>query len=293
MASQPKGAGDTPSTPNKEPFNMLRRGIKKSNPAGALTFIGLRAVDPALQYAILARGIGSSLLQKLGLETLPAGPPNTGTLFDALGLSPYRLVLFGMAVGSSVKQIYWLLSLSEEEMVPSTAAAVAAFNTVVNSMNNLLFTCSLTSASLSSGGVFPQTPFLVGSALYVAGILLETASEVERKQFKKDPRNKGRVYSEGLWALARHINYTGYTIWRVGYALVGGGWIWAGFMLGYQIQYFLNNAIPSIDGYCSQNVSQLLSNASHGGPSTDQLQYGEQWEEYKRKVPYQLLPYIY
>src|ERR1700712_1218434 len=106
MASVPKESGYKP-----EQFDLIKRGIQKTNPAGNLTFVGLRAVEPIFQYGILAHGIGSGVLHKLGLQTLPAMPPNTGTFLDGLGLSPYRLILVGMSTGAALKQIYWVLGI--------------------------------------------------------------------------------------------------------------------------------------------------------------------------------------
>jgi len=271
MASNSKAE---PGSESQRPRELIQRGVYSQNRAGILTFIGLRAADPILQHAILARGIGSSLLHKLGFSTLPAGPPNTGTFLDALGLSPYRLVLLGMAVGSSVKQIYWILRINREDFTPGMAVGIGAYNTLFNSINDLFFTTAQLSASLSSGGVFPQTPFLVGAAFYAAGLALETAAEIQRKRFKDDPKNAGRPYTEGLWAIARHINYTGYTLWRTGYAVAAGGWGWGVFALAYQGIWFYTNAIPALDGYCQER-------------------YGGQWSEYKEKVSYKFVPYIY
>jgi len=251
MASEPK---------SKSSSDRIRRGIKKSNVPGTLTFVGLRAVEPILQYGILAHGVGSSIIRSIGLELLPAGPPNTGTAFDALGLSPYRLILLGMSVGSALKQIYWMLGTSEEEMEPPMAAGVAAFNAVVNSANSLLFTCSLTSASLSSGSQFPQTPLLVGAFLYATGIAIEAVSETQRKTFKKDPKNKGKAYTAGLWSLSRHVNYFGYTLWRTGYALAAGGWIWGVLNAGFFTSNFIMQPIPAQEEYCAERVSFIIPN---------------------------------
>ena len=249
MASEAKDSGDS-----SKPVDLIRRGIKKRNNAGILTFLGLRPAETLLQYGILAHGLGSSIIHTLGLETLPAGAANTGTALDALGLSPYRLVLFGMAIGQAVKQIYWLVGTSNEEFPPSTAVFVTAFNGVCNSINNLLFTCSLTSASLSSGAQFPQVPLLVGAGLYSIGIVLESASEIQRKKFKDDPKNKGKVCTVGLWGLSRHVNYAAYTIWRTGYALAAGGWIWAGFNVAFFTFDFVTRGVPSLEHYCAERV---------------------------------------
>ena len=89
-----------------------------STPVGKSVFFLVRAIDPFVQYSILAHGAGTGLLHNLGLRTLPPGlPAETGvSSIDALGLSPYRLVLFGMSVGSAVSTI------------PATALSVAHDN---------------------------------------------------------------------------------------------------------------------------------------------------------------------
>src|SRR5579871_1187410 len=158
----------------RKPVDFIKRGIKEPSPFGTTVFIGLRSLDPVLQYGILARGWGSSFLHKIGLSTLPAGlPTNTGTVIDKLGLSPYRLILLAMATGSSLKQIYWLVGMSEEKFDPGAAIAVAGYNTAFNTLNHLLFTTTAFSASLSGNETFPQTPLIVGSIMYVVGILTE------------------------------------------------------------------------------------------------------------------------
>jgi len=271
MASAPQSS-DNP--PRDKSSSQINRGQKGRDLPGTLTFVGLRAVEPLLQYGILAHGVGSSLIRGIGLETLPAGPPNTGTAFDSFGLSPYRLILFGMSVGAAAKHVWWCLSIGQEEMKPGFAAGVAAFNGVINSLNSLLFTCSLTSASLSSGSKFPQTTLLVGAAVYTTGILIEAVSEVQRKKFKSDSTNKGKAYTGGLWSISRHANYLGYTLWRTGFAFAAGGWTWGALNAGFLTFAFINNSIPELEKYC-------------------QDKYGTQWDEYKRKTPYELIPYIY
>jgi protein-S-isoprenylcysteine O-methyltransferase Ste14 len=250
MASAPKESRSKP-----EYFDMIKRGIQRSNPAGTLTFVGLRAVEPLFQYGVLAHGIGTGILNKLGLQTLPAMPPNTGTFLDKLGLSPYRLILFSMSSGAALKQIYWMLGIAQEEMTPASAVSISIFNLVWNSVNTLLFTCVSTSASLSSGSKFPQTPLLIGSALYAIGISVELASEYQRKLFKQDARNIGKVCTTGLWSLSRHINYAGYTLWRTGFALASGGYVWGAITAGFFAGDFLSRAVPALDSYCAERVS--------------------------------------
>jgi len=257
-------------------FDLISRGSKKPTPLGTALFCGLRAADPILQYGILAHGVGATLLQKLGLEVLPAGLPiNTGLrLIDGLGLSPYRLILLAMTTGSTVKQIFWLMYTSKDEFPPAAAVAVSAYNTLVNSLNNLLFTTVMFSASLSNGGSFPQPPLVVGSLLYLGGILTETMAEIQRKKFKDDRKNDGKPFTGGLWSYARHVNYTAYSVWRMGYALASAGWGW-GLVVGlWCVGDFSLRAIPVLDDYCTKR-------------------YGQQWAEFKRKTPYAILPGVW
>jgi len=124
------------------------------------------------------------------------------------------------------------------------------------------------------GQVLSVPRIALGVALFVIGITVETVSEVQRRNFKRQSKNKGKVFKGGLFNLARHINYAGYTVWRTGFALTGGGWIWGATIFGFFAGDFSRRAIPALDSYCYER-------------------YGEQWREYKREVGYKLFPGIY
>jgi protein-S-isoprenylcysteine O-methyltransferase Ste14 len=226
--------------------DLISRGDYTPTPFGKFVFVIARAIDPFIQYSIL-HGAGTGLLHQIGLRTLPPGiPANTGiSIIDGLGLSPYRLVLVAMAVGSAVKQGIWAVALSGEPMNVNNALAISVFNTVFNSVNSFAFLIRATSASLESE--FPQPALVVGGALYVTGLLTELISEVQRKQFKKDPKNKGKPYTGGLWSFARHINYGGYTIWRAAYALTGGGWILGAIVGTFFFADFARRGVPVLN----------------------------------------------
>jgi steroid 5-alpha reductase family enzyme len=53
-------------------------------------------------------------------------------------------------------------------------------------------------------------------SLFCLGSLIETASELGRKNFKSKPENKGKLYTGGFFAFARHVNFGGYAMWRIG-----------------------------------------------------------------------------
>jgi protein-S-isoprenylcysteine O-methyltransferase Ste14 len=253
--------------------DLIARGDYTPTPVGKATFFALRVLEPVLQYQILANGLGTGLLHSVGLRTLPAGlPTQTGTPIDALGLSPYRLVLLSMSVGSALKQNIWVTFLSGEPMKVKDATIIGVFNCVWNSIASYAFLVRATSASLES--TFPQPALLVGSALYVTGILTELISEIQRKQFKADPKNKGKPFTGGLWSFARHINYGGYTLWRAGYVLTGGGWIMGALAGAFFFTDFAMRAVPALGEYCEKR-------------------YGEDWDKFKKQTKYKLIPGIY
>jgi protein-S-isoprenylcysteine O-methyltransferase Ste14 len=234
-----------PRSEESKTKDLISRGDYTPTPVGKFVFVILRAIDPFIQYSIL-HGAGTGLLHQIGLRTLPLGiPANTGiSIIDGLGLSPYRLVLVAMAVGSALKQGIWAVTLSGEPMNVNNAIAISIFNTVFNSVNSYAFLLRAASASLESD--FPQPALLVGGLLYVTGLLTELISEVQRKRFKMDPKNKGKPYTGGLWSFARHINYGGYTIWRA-YALAGGGWILGALVGAFFFSDFARRGVPVLN----------------------------------------------
>lgn len=236
----------------------IQRGAREPSYAGTATFAGMRLLDPFLQYGILAKGVGSSLIQLLGGTTLPQGPALlTNTPIDGvLGLSPYRSILFGMGVGSMLKQNFHLLAIMQERMPPANGFAVGIFNSVFNSLNSLFFICAQTSASVN-GEHFPQTPLIVGATLYTLGITLELSSELQRHFWKKDSANKGKVYSGGLFSLSRHINYLGYTMWRTGFAIASGGYIWGAVTAAFFSWDFTQRGIPVLQHYLEEKVCRV------------------------------------
>ena len=246
MTSQPK-------------FDFASRK-KAPSPVGTSIFVGLRTADVALQYSILQRGWGGSLIESLGGRALQA-PTVAGN--GILGLTPYAAVISAMALGTTVKQLIYLLWVSEQELKPGPAVAISLLNTVLNTTNTLLSLwvvssagTAVTSPSASIIDVLSTSPTLaLGAGLYVLGTIIELYSEIQRKVFKSKPENKGKPYGGGLWSLATNINYGGYTLMRSGYCVTAAGWGW-GLAIGAFFFYdFTSRAIPVLDKYCTEKVS--------------------------------------
>lgn len=68
----------------------------------------------------------------------------------------------------------------------------------------------------------------LGIALWIAGMAIEVAADNQKTEFRKDPANRDRFITTGIWAWSRHPNYFGeITLW-LGLALLAlpvlSGW---------------------------------------------------------------------
>ncbi len=267
------------STPEPKLRDNVSR-VKRPSPGAHALFVGLRGADVALQYSLLAHHAANPLLQLLGIPTLPAPlsvSPSAG-IWASLSALPLRpRLLLGFSIASWLKQSFWAIFITENEMSAGSAVQISLFNSVFNSFNSIASNIapllapllpSVVGAVLGQLGIIsPSQPdpntlsptFLLGTAMCVAGLLVEAVSETQRHSFKSRPENKGKVYTGGLFSIARHINYGAYTVWRSGYALAAGGPIWGALVFGFFFRDFATRGVPVLDGYCSKRVSQMPS----------------------------------
>jgi protein-S-isoprenylcysteine O-methyltransferase Ste14 len=246
---------DSKNLAPKDNKDFVPRGNKKSSPLNTSLFLGLRTVDIFVQYGILAHGFGGGLIRFLGGSTIPQGPAlNSGIAFlDSLNLSPYRLAILTMVSMTTLKHIWFVMCVAEEAWTVSGAIIVAVFNTFWNSTNSLLFLCAATSAAAS--GEVTNTNLVLGVSMFTIGIVVETLAEMQRLAFKKKAINKGKCYTEGLFGIVRHINYSGYSLWRAGTGLACCGWTWSAIVYAFFIYDFSTRAIPALNEYCEKRVS--------------------------------------
>ena len=229
------------------------RSQKGSNPLPRLLFSVLRAADPYVQHLVIFGGYGSLLISKTGLTIVPAGPKGTA--------------IVAMAAACALKQIINMTWILEEKIDIGGAITIALFNTVSNGLAS--FSSLIYGPSLELG-----TPQYIGIGLFTVGILTELISEVQRKLFKNDPANKGKNYSGGLFSLARHINYGGYTLWRTGMALTSGNYWLAALQFVWHTYDFSYRAVPVLTQHCSEK-------------------YGDGWKKFERDVPHILFPFLW
>ncbi|KAI4212699.1 MAG: hypothetical protein LQ351_004590 [Letrouitia transgressa] len=237
----------------------LTSRVKEPSPLGTTIWVGLRAADAALQYALLRQKLASELVKLLG------GRPVVATAINGpLGLTPHGAILTAITVGASLKHAIWALFIKEQKMTPSAALAIVGIETLHNTINTFLSAWAITSAAPTNGPPFPSlgetllsSPILLlGATLSAVGLSTELYAEFQRKWFKDDPKNEGKPYGGGLWSLATHINYGAYTLWKAGYATAAAGPFWGGFVGAFFFYDFTSRAIPELDEYCTEKVSE-------------------------------------
>ena len=230
---------------DSKPVDMPSR-VKRSTPFGTACFVGIRAADVFVQYYLLKQGGAAKILSILGLQTV------------SIANTSYADILVGLAALGSAKQIIWVSWISEAEMPTGQAFEIGVFNTVFSTINSFLASWAVSSLASSSPGLLrsdaaalqqlSSSPILAGAVIVsVLGILIETVSELQRKFFKADPKNKGKPYSGGLFSLARHINYAGYAMWRPANALAAGGVASAIPVFAFFTYNFVTSSIPGLD----------------------------------------------
>ena len=107
----------------------------------------------------------------------------------------------------------------------------------------------LLASALFSDAPAPFTPLDAAAVLLVlAGSYLNTASETQRKLWKRDPGNRGRCYTGGLFKYSMHINYFGDTVMFTGWALLTGV-PWALALPALMGAMFVGYHIPALDAY--------------------------------------------
>jgi len=69
----------------------------------------------------------------------------------------------------------------------------------------------------------------VGALVWMIGFFFETVGDYQLRRFMRDPMNKGRIMTSGLWRFTRHPNYFGevamwWGIFLIALSVPGGWW---------------------------------------------------------------------
>lgn len=108
---------------------------------------------------------------------------------------------------------------------------------------------------------------LLGIALFSCGLIFETIGDYQMTVFKRNPGNKGKLMTTGLWSITRHPNYFGEAL------------IWWG------ISMFALNYPNGWMTLAGPLVLTLLLRFVSGVPMLEAKYKGRpDWEEYKKKT---------
>lgn len=113
---------------------------------------------------------------------------------------------------------------------------------------------------------------LVAVGLFVLGSLFNTGAELQRKRFKADPANMGKLYTKGLFGLVRHPNYLGDVLWALGWAFITRN-AWALLIPIVAASGFVFMFIPQLSVYLAER-------------------YGAQYDDWARRTK-RLVPFVY
>jgi len=113
---------------------------------------------------------------------------------------------------------------------------------------------------------------LIAIALFLVGSYLNTGSELQRKRFKQDPRNRRKLYTGGLFRYARHINYFGDFLWVASWALVTRN-LWALAVPIALAMGFIFGFIPSLTKHLK-------------------AKYGDEFDEWEKRTK-AFVPFVY
>ncbi|MEO5642163.1 MAG: DUF1295 domain-containing protein [Bacteroidia bacterium] len=108
--------------------------------------------------------------------------------------------------------------------------------------------------------------------LFLTGCVLNTGGEVLRNKWKKNPDNKGKIYTQGFFKYARHINYFGDILWVTAYAIITRNW-YAATIPVFIFCFFAFYNAPKLDNYLKDK-------------------YGMEYEDYANKTK-MLIPFIF
>ncbi len=99
---------------------------------------------------------------------------------------------------------------------------------------------------------------VAGAAIWLAGFAFESVGDAQLRRFKKNPVNRGRIMTRGLWRYTRHPNYFGESLMWWGLAVLGlsvpRGW--AGFVSPLVLTFLLTrvSGVPLLERKYRGNV---------------------------------------
>lgn len=123
-------------------------------------------------------------------------------------------------------------------------------------------------ALLNPAARISGTVVSIGIAIWVIGFLFETIADWQLDRFIRNPENKGRIMTRGLWRFSRHPNYFGESLmwWGIAFGAVG---LTNVFLLGFLSPLLITFLLIKVSGV------PMLEKRWEGNP---------EWEAYKART---------
>ena len=116
--------------PDSPPLRDYATRTEGPSPLGTSLFVGIRLLGPTAVYAIIANSSESAAKRDM---------QSYGSSAGLLRLSYPQLAIFLMAICGSLKQIFWVLAVSEQQMPAGSAAILGLLESGTESLNAALF----------------------------------------------------------------------------------------------------------------------------------------------------------
>lgn len=194
-----------------------------------------------LSYWMLFRGGGEWLEQHLHIQ-------------NAAGAENRRMIIFSFNVIIFLRIAYTTFFLIKRKMQWEETFSIA-------------FAFALYYAGFSLF-VLPSSQGLDGFdyfaiLLFATGCVLNTGGEILRDRWKRDPENKGKIYTGGFFRYSRHINYFGDLLWLSAYALATKNW-YAIIIPVLLFAFFAFYNAPELDKYLAAKYGKAYDDYAAG-----------------------------
>eukprot|EP00756_Hemistasia_phaeocysticola_P053461 Hpha_TRINITY_DN29102_c0_g1::TRINITY_DN29102_c0_g1_i1::g.195383::m.195383 len=243
-------------------FDPTMNVVRKSLKMAAYVFIAYM-LGPNLLFPVVARCIEQR--QAPGME-IEAGSHCTHLTRAAIAYCFSLLFLLRVSVQMCVfwaRKTAWVEIFAEAlGVIPlslyslSLAAAETSLTNVVTPMQVL--------TPIDAAGIF----------LFFGGNWINLYPEYARHVFKKDPKNRGKLFTGSLYQYCRRPNYSGEVLIMVGFGLASGWPVfnqWIPLAMGTGLAVW---STPEIEFYLARN-------------------YGKQWETYRERVQWKMIPGVW
>jgi protein-S-isoprenylcysteine O-methyltransferase Ste14 len=262
------------------------RGQYGGSVVGAALFVAVRGAVPLIFYSLFAPPTSRLSIFSILPNWAPSQPPPTGnglsipglpnTVMHAveqtLGLSRIPSLIFLGALLPSFSFIMYNTIWRREKfplLGQGGSIQVTANVNLIDTMHAVLFVYLASRNPTWDPSLFRWMPLV-----FTLGLGLHIFADHSKYLFRKDERNRGKVYTGGVWGVVRHPNFLGFYIWRVAFGTAAGGWAFGAFfvlMFGF---IFYGTAVPVLEGYMART-------------------YKKQWDVATEKVRWKLIPGIW